>query len=143
MGWRALTGSLSMTPSCVAQLISWREGMPSGWAGEVGLCKPYELLQGQVQLLHMCQGNPKNKHRLRGERIEKRKDLGRRTYGCRWIRSSMCPDHRHWHTETHPVLGSLPSMGSRGFCPLPQSGEIPSEELLPALGNNNRRMWSC
>lgn len=45
----------------------------------------HEVQQGQDQVLHLGQGNPKHKDRLGGERAA----LRRRSWGCWLMRSSM------------------------------------------------------
>lgn len=62
--------SANNTKMCgVADVLEGRDAIWTSWrAGTVH----YQLLQGQVQLLHMCQGNPKHKQRLSREWSEKK-----------------------------------------------------------------------
>ncbi|GAB0192685.1 mitochondrial enolase superfamily member 1 [Grus japonensis] len=77
-GSSAPSASLLMAPSCVVGRHAGGKGChPEGpsQAGEVDLCKPHEVQQGQV----VGQGNPKHNYRLGREWIEsspEEKDLG-------------------------------------------------------------------
>ena len=82
-GIKAPSTSLPTTPSSVVWSTCWREGMchpeGPGQAGEVGLCKPHEVQQDQVQGLAYGSRQPLFSIRLRDEGI--RAALRRRTWG--------------------------------------------------------------
>lgn len=85
--------------------------MPSGQAGEVELMNFYKAKCNSCT----CQGNPKNKHRLRGERIEKRpgeKDL--------WVRVDKklnMPQPQALAHRNPPCAGLIAQHGQEGILP--------------------------